>query len=151
MSKHIKHREAFAVCLSADLHFDPYWVKYRLSAHGWPSLARGHRTADSRSGLHGDEQDLGRYPAYWKRGLLLTFRNGEGAAALPEAGGWLEMEFGAVLPGSVNVGSAGFSYFTTQVSRAPARGGVHTTVKYSDVFRYFTEDKVQIHSCKNTP
>lgn len=62
---------------------------------------------DSRSGLHGDEQDLGRYLAYWKRGLLLTFRNGEGAAALPEEGG-LETDFGAALPGSVNTGSAGF-------------------------------------------
>lgn len=49
-------------------------------------MARGHRPADSRSGLHGDEQDVGRYLAYWKRGLLLTFRNEEGAAAL--MGGW---------------------------------------------------------------
>lgn len=37
---------------------------------------------DSRSSLHGDEQDLGRYPAYWKHSLLLTFRNGEGGRAL---------------------------------------------------------------------
>lgn len=49
--------------------------------HGWPALATGHRTVDSRSSLHGDEQDLGRYPAYWKHSLLLTFRNGEGGRA----------------------------------------------------------------------
>lgn len=68
-------------------------------------MARGHRPADSRSGLHGDEQDLGRYLAYWKRGLLLTFRNGEGAAALAGAGREgvsAETEFGEALPGSVN-------------------------------------------------
>lgn len=50
--------------------------------HGWPALATGHRTVDSRSSLHGDEQDLGRYPAYWKHSLLLTFRNGEWGRAL---------------------------------------------------------------------
>lgn len=87
MSSQKKHRGAFARRLGGNLHFDPYRVKYRPSPHGWPGLARGHRTVDPRSGLHGDEQDLGRYPAYWKRALLLTFRNGEGAAALPEEGG----------------------------------------------------------------
>lgn len=56
-------------------------------------MARGHRPADSRSGLHGDEQDVGRYLAYWKRGLLLTFRNEEGAAALTA---------GVAHPGGVN-------------------------------------------------
>lgn len=45
------------------------------------------RPADSRSGLHGDQQDSGRYLAYWKRGLLLTFRNEEGSAALTRPGG----------------------------------------------------------------
>lgn len=82
------------------LHFHPYWVKYKVFPHGWPALARRHRIADPRSGLHGDEQDLGRYPAYWKRGLLLTFRNGEGAAALLEHGWGVEMDFGVPLPGT---------------------------------------------------
>lgn len=41
---------------------------------------------DSRSSLHGDEQDLGRYPAYWKHSLLLTFRNGGGRAL---SAGWV--------------------------------------------------------------
>lgn len=58
-------------------------------------MARGHRPADSRSGLHGDEQDVGRYLAYWKRGLLLTFRNEEGAAALTAGAG-------VAHPGGVN-------------------------------------------------
>lgn len=66
-----------------------------MAPRGWPGLARGHRPADSRSGLHGDEQDEGRYLAYWKRGLLLTFRNEEGAAALTAGAG-------VAHPGGVN-------------------------------------------------
>lgn len=90
---------------SGDLHFDPYGVNhtYTLSPHGWPALATGHRTVDSRSSLHGDEQDMGRYPAYWKRHLLLTFRNGEGGCALSAERVGVGTKFEAALPGSANI------------------------------------------------
>lgn len=92
VSKQREETEAFALRPSGDLHFPPQTCLRSLSPHGWPALATGHRTADPRSSLHGDEQDLGRYPAYWKLGLLLTFRNGGGGRLLClllwEGGGW---------------------------------------------------------------
>lgn len=77
------HTHTHLLCAGWDIPFCP---------HGWPALATGHRAVDSGSGLHGDEQDLGRYLAYWKHSLLLTFRNGEGGRALSAGsvgvGGW---------------------------------------------------------------
>lgn len=94
--------QAFSVCSDRDnththsvfqrLIFIHIGWDIPLCPHGWPALAPGHRTVDPRSSLHGDEQDLGRYPAYWKHTLLLTFRNGEGGRALSAGrggvGGW---------------------------------------------------------------
>lgn len=76
MFKQRKHTETFALCPQSLIFTHIGW-DIPFCPHGWPALATGHRTVDSRSSLHGDEQDLGRYPAYWKHSLLLTFRNGE--------------------------------------------------------------------------
>ena len=60
----------------------------RARAHTHMHTHQGPTSVCSARGLHGDELDLGSYLAYWKPGLLLTFREGGGGVEEVGGGGW---------------------------------------------------------------
>lgn len=67
---------------------------------GGPDWPRDAGLCTLRSSLHGDEQDFGRYPAYWK--FIVDFQEW-GGGLLCLLSGWGSAESGADLPGGVNV------------------------------------------------